>query len=102
MIDYNTFLAQVQTSHMQIFASFTAGERVRFLAADTTGIDACRVACQQLFDSGLLNRVAEGYETVGTDVWHTFDGYVVPAALGYCWQLARERLVLSRNPLPPA
>lgn len=102
MIDYNTFLANVQISHMLLLASFTAGERVRFEETDTAGIDAARAACVQLFDSGLLNRVAEGYEMVGEVKWHTFDGYVVPAALGYCWQLARERLLLSRDPLPPA
>lgn len=102
MISYNDFLANVQISHMLLLAAFTAGERVRFEDIDTQGIDDCRAACTQLFDAGLLNRVAEGYEMVGDVKWHTFDGYVVPAALGYCWQLARERLVLSRDPLPPA
>jgi hypothetical protein len=102
MIDYNTFLGQVQIPHMQILASFTAGERVRILDTDTVGIDAARAAAQQLFDSGLLSRVAEGYEMVEDVKWRTFDGYVVLAALGYCWQLARERLALSREPLPPA
>lgn len=102
MISYNDFLANVQVAHMQLLATFTAGERVRFPDTDAQGITDARAACAQLFSNGLLSRVAEGYELVGGVQWHTFDGYVEPAALGYCWQLARERLALSREPLPPA
>lgn len=64
MISYNDFLANVQVAHMQLLATFTAGERVRFPDTDAQGITDARAACAQLFSNGLLSRVAEGYELV--------------------------------------
>lgn len=100
MIDYNTFVANVQPGHLSLLAEFTAGSRVRVLETDAAQIATIRQQCIDLYTNELLTRVAEGYERVGLETWRTFDGYVHEAANGYVMRLARERLVLSREPLP--
>ena len=100
LIDYNTFVANVQEGHLNLLSAFTAGTRVRVLNTDTVAIDTMRQQCEDLFGNELLTRVAEGYERVGSDVWRTFDGYVNEAAKGYVDRLARERIALSREPVP--
>jgi hypothetical protein len=105
MIEYNAFLAQINPQQLQLLATFTAGERAKLLATDTVAVEDFRNWSRQLFDMGLLSRVAEGYELINGDfggvLWYTFDGYATEAAKGYVWQLARERVYLSRDPLPP-
>lgn len=100
LIDYNTFVAQVQKTHLDLLATFTAATRVRVQESDTQQIDAIRQQCLELFNVELLERVAEGYERVNGETWRTFDGYVVNVAHGYVQRLASERIALSRDPLP--
>lgn len=102
LIDYNTFVANVQLDHLNLLASFSVGTRVRFAPTETAAIDTARQQCLDLYNNELLTRVAEGYERVGADTWHTFDGFVNDAAKGYVDRLARERVQLSRDPVPPA
>lgn len=99
-IPYDQFVAQVQPGHLNLLATFTAGTRVRVAQSDTAQIDTIRQQCLELFTSELLDRVAEGYERVGTETWRTFDGYVNEVASGYVNRLATDRIALSRDPLP--
>jgi len=101
LIDYNTFVANVQDGHLQLLATFAAGVRVREPEANTSRIGELRQQCLDLYNAELLSRVAEGYErTTDGMTWHTFDGYVVESANGYVNKLARERVALSREPVP--
>lgn len=101
IIDYNTFLATVQLQHLQLLAVFSAGTRVMVLESNTQEIEETKQRCLDLYNAELLTRVAEGYERIDGETQHTFDGYVTEVAKGYVWQLARERIVLSRDPLLP-
>ena len=73
---------------------------MRIAPTDTAQADAIRQQCLDLYNSELLDRVAEGYERVGTETWRTFDGYVNDVAHGYVNRLATDRIALSREPLP--
>lgn len=103
LISYDDFVANVQAGHLNLLASFTAGARIREPEANTAQINAIRQQCVDLYTNELLTRVAEGYERDASGVtWRTFDGYVAPVANGYVDRLARERLLLSRAPVPVA
>lgn len=102
LIDYTTFVANVQKDHLDLLASFAAATRVRMPESDVEQINAMRQRCLDLYNAELLERVAEGYERVNGETWHTFDGYVVNAAHGYVQHLANDRIAISRDPLPTA
>ena len=98
MISYNDFLANVTAEHLQLLAEFVLGRRVKLLTEQEAA--PYRQRAVELFESELVWRVVEGRERDNGQVWITFDAYVAPQAQAYVTQAARERVQLSRLPLP--
>ena len=99
LIDYPTFLANVNTDDLAMLTTFIVGVSVQ--AADATQADALFVQAQRLYGAGLLTNLHRVYNDDGSgNVQQSFTGLVSPPAAGYVAQLARERVVLSRAPLP--
>lgn len=99
LIDYPTFLANVNTDDLAMLTTFIVGVSVN--AADATQADALFAQATRLNDAGLLTNLHRIYTDDGNgNVQQSFTGLVSPQAAGYVAQLARERVVLSRAPLP--
>lgn len=102
MKTYDEVVQKITPAQLALLATFAAGTRVKELEANADAVQAVRDDCRVLFDAGMVARVGEGYEWQGEQVLRTFDGYVTDVAQGYVNRLARERLELSREPVPPA
>jgi hypothetical protein len=99
LIDYPTFLANVNTDDLAMLTTFIVGVSVN--AADAIQADALFTQATRLRDAGLLTNLHRIYTDDGNgNVQQSFTGLVSPQAAGYVAQLARERVVLSRAPLP--
>jgi hypothetical protein len=100
VIDYPTFLTNVQTADLSMLTSFIVGVPVRALA-DAALADTLFAQAQRLYNAGLLVSLDRQYTVDGTGaVNQSFIGQLVPQAAGYVAQLARERVTLSRAVLP--
>lgn len=98
VIDYNTFLANVQTADLAMLTEFIQGKRVT--GATQAEADALFAQAQRLYNAGLVWRVVRGYDQSSGVTVFTFDGFCDPVAAGYIAQAARERVQMSRLPLP--
>lgn len=99
-IDYNTFLSTINPDDLAMLTSFIVGVDVQALG-DTTLADTLFTQATRLNSAGLLTSLSRvyAYDNTGT-LLQSFSGIVSPIAAGYVAKLARERIVLSRNPLP--
>jgi hypothetical protein len=98
MIDYNTFLANVQDEDIRMMTLAANGQRI--VTQSATEADAYQAELTRLFTNGLLTRAERGWEMKDGILWHTFDAVVEPLAIAYIIQLAMERYKINRNPLP--
>lgn len=99
-IDYNTFLANVNTDDLAMLTSFIVGVDVQ-AQADATLADQLFAQAVRLNSAGLLDDLHRIYtHDSNGNLLQSFIGTVSPVAAGYVAQLARERVVLSREPLP--
>lgn len=98
VISYNDFIANVQTADLAMMTEFIQGKRIQALSAPEA--DALFAQAQRLFEAGILWRVVRGYDQSSGSLVYTFDGYLVPEAAAYVSQAARERVQMSREPLP--
>lgn len=99
-LDYPTFLANVNPDDLAMLTSFTVGVDVQALD-DATLADTLFAQAVRLNQAGLLDELQRIYTHDGAGVLQqSFSGRVTAVAAGYLAQLARERIVLSREPLP--
>jgi hypothetical protein len=100
IIDYPTFLANVNPDDLAMLTSFIVGVDVQALD-DAALADQLFTQAVRLNSAGLLDNLHRVYshDSAGT-LLQSFSGTVSPVAAGYVAQLARERIVLSRDPLP--
>ena len=99
MISYNNLLASGVPANIRLLALLACSDR----AATTDDVEAEGFSqqCDQLFADGLIGRVIRGKENVDGVTWHTFEARVERAAWPYIAELAKERLLLSREPYTP-
>jgi hypothetical protein len=100
-IDYNTFLANVNEADLAVMTNFIVGATV----TTTTGEEADGLynQCVRLYDAGMISEMHRIYKTdTSGDLQQSFSGVVTPVGAGYLVRLARERVILSRDPLPEA
>lgn len=99
-VDYPTFLANVNPDDLAMLTSFIVGVDVKALA-DATLADQLFAQAVRLNSAGLLDNLHRIYSHDDNgNLLQSFIGTVAPVAAGYIAQLARERIVLSRDPLP--
>lgn len=97
-IDYTTFLANVNAADLAMLTTFIVG--VSVIAATPAEADAQFVQANRLYDAGLLTELNRKYREVNGVLEQSYVGIVSPVAAGYVAKLARERVELSREPLP--
>lgn len=95
LIDYPTFLANVNTDDLAMLTSFIVGVDVQAVTGAPEA-DALFVQAQRLYSAGLLTNLHRVYQDVGGSLVQSFSGKVSPQAAAYIAQLARERVTLSR------
>jgi hypothetical protein len=99
LIDYNTFLANVNPDDLAMLTTFIVGVQVNSIT--DAEADGLFVQAERLYNAGLLTNLHRIYTDNGSGgVTQSFTGLVAPQAAAYVAQLARERVVLSRDPLP--
>lgn len=96
-VDYNTFLATVAADDLAMLTSFLVGVEV---LGDPPTTDALFAQTQNLYAAGLLTDLSRRYYDQSGATWQGFLGVVAPVAVGYVGRLARERVTMSREPLP--
>lgn len=97
LIDYPTFLANVNVDDLAMLTTFVVGVPVLNTPGDSAGGDALFTQATRLYTSGLLTKVDRAYTDDGTGkLQQTFIGTVTPGGAGYLAKLARERITLSR------
>ena len=97
-IDYTSFLANALDADISALAYMGAG----VVIGTTTQAEALTFQQQgdRLYDAGLLRRFRSGREVRGGETWFIFDGELSVEAQNYVAQAAKERVILSRDPLP--
>lgn|SRR6185312_16873161 len=100
VVDYPTFLTNVNPDDLAMLTSFIVGVDVQALT-DATLADTLFAQAVRLNSAGLLDSLHRIYthDTNG-NLMQSFSGTVSPVAAGYVAKLARERIALSREPLP--
>lgn len=98
MISYNDFIANVNEADLAMMTEFIQGNRITTTVAAEA--DALYAQAERLFTAGVVFRVVRGWELKGGVLEYSFDGYVDPVGAGYIAKAAKERVVLSREPLP--
>lgn len=99
LVDYNTFLANVNSDDLAMLTTFITNVDVQ--AADAADADALFTQAQRLYSAGLLTELHRVYRDDGSgNLVQSYTGVVSPPAAGYVARLARERVQLSRDPLP--
>lgn len=99
MITYDEFIANVNENDLAMLTEFVQGHRITAITAPEA--DALFAQAQRLFTAGLVWRVTRGYEMKSGMIEYSFDGFVDPIAAGYIAKACKERVILSRDPLPP-
>lgn len=97
-IDYNTFLANVQDPDLAMLTSFLVD--VEVFGATPEEADGLFAQAQRLFDAGVITDASRRYFDQSGTTWQGFLGKLHPVAVGYIGKLARERVQLSRDPIP--
>jgi hypothetical protein len=101
LIDYPTFIANVNVDDLAMLTSFVVGVPVLNTPGDAAGGDALFAQATRLYTSGLLTKIDRTYSDDGNgNLQQTFIGLVTPGGAGYLAKLARERITLSREVLP--
>lgn len=100
LVDYPTFLANVNVDDLAMLTTFTVNVSVE-AQTDTALADSLFVQAQRLYGMGLLTNLHRIYQDdgVGNQV-QSFTATVSPPAAGYIAKLSRERITLSRAVLP--
>lgn len=99
-VPYNTFLANVNTNDLAMLTTFIVGVSVD-AGTDAALADSLFTQAQRLYSAGMILQMQRIYKDDGVgNLVQSFTGQVTPTAAGYVAQLARERVTLSRNPLP--
>lgn len=99
-IDYPSFLANVNPDDLAMLTSFVCNVDVQAMG-DATLADQLFAQAVRLNQAGLLDSLHRIYShDANGNLLQSFSGTVSPVAAGYVAQLARERIVLSRDPLP--
>jgi hypothetical protein len=98
--DYNTFLANVNPDDLAMLTTFIVGVSVS-AGTDATLADSLFTQAQRLYSAGMLTNLHRIYNDDGSgNLEQSYTGLVSPTAASYVAKLARERIVLSRAPLP--
>lgn len=100
LIDYPTFLANAQEADLRALSLLSAGELIK--TQDAAEADVFEAQGVRLWDAGCLSRFRRSIEDIGGDTWHVFDARVRTGAMIYVADCAKERVMLSREPLPTA
>lgn len=99
-IDYDTFVANVNTDDLAMLTSFIVGVDVQ-AQTDAALADALFTQAVRLNSAGMLDELHRVYtHDSNGNLLQSFRGVVSPTAAGYVARLARERVVLSRAPVP--
>ncbi|HET6805334.1 MAG TPA: hypothetical protein VFH59_07845 [Frateuria sp.] len=99
-ISYTDFLANVNTDDLAMLTSFICNVDVE-AQTDATLADTLFTQATRLDSAGLLTEMHRVYShDANGNLLQSFRGVVTPQAASYVAQLARERVVLSREPLP--
>jgi hypothetical protein len=98
MITYDQFIANVNENDLAVLTSFSVGKRIICLTQQEA--DAMIVQCERLREAGMCWRIVYAKENKAGGVEFQFDGYVDPVGAGYIAKAARERVMISRDPLP--
>ncbi len=99
LIPWETFIAQVQADDLDALTFLAAGEPVR--TQDPVQNETYKQMGIRLYTAGLLTRFRQSVEVIGNETWYLSDGRLAPAALPYVARCAKERVILSRNPVIP-
>lgn len=97
-VDYAVFLANARAADIRLLTDFVQGVRIQ--AVDAEEADRLFAGAVRLYNAGLLQKLHRIYEEKNSAITQSFDGYVTAVARSYLAQLANERLILSRDPLP--
>jgi hypothetical protein len=81
-----------------MLTTFIVGVDVQ--SASSAEADTLFTQAQRLYSAGLLLLLSRNYQDINGSLMQSFTGTVTAQAAGYVAQLARERVVLSREPLP--
>lgn len=97
VVDYETFLANVNENDLAMLTSFLVGVEVM---GDPPTAPGLFLQAERLYAAGLISDVNRRYFDGPGGTWEGFLGKLAPQAVGYVGQLARERVILSRDPIP--
>ena len=97
-ISYNDFLANVNGDDLAVMTTFTVGGAINTINVEEA--DGVFNQCVRLYEAGMVSAVRREYAEQNSVLQQTFQGVITPVGAGYLVRLARERLVLSRDPLP--
>lgn len=97
-VSYPIFLANAQAADIRLLTDFVQGVRIQ--TADGAEADAIFDGAVRLYSAGLVEKLHRIYEEKNNTLTQSFDGYVTAVGRAYLAQLANERLVLSRDPIP--
>lgn len=99
-IDYATFLANALEADINALAYLASGTVIATM--DSTEAATYQAQGDRLYDAGMLTRFRSGREVRSGETWYVFDGLLSSTALNHVAQAAKERVILSRDPLPNA
>lgn len=86
LIDYTTFVANVNSDDLAMLTTFIVGVSVK--SVDATQADALFVQAQRLYGAGLLTNLHRIYNDDGSgNLQQSFTGLVSPQAAGYVARL---------------
>lgn len=97
-VPYDVFLANVNENDLALMTDFIQGTRVS--AADGAEADALFAEAERLYNAGMVHEVHRIFKEVNGVTVQQFDGFVTDVGKGYIARLAKERVLLSRDPIP--
>lgn len=102
MISYEVFIQNVQEADLRMLSLLAGGDTMK--TQDPVEAEVFKAQGIRLFSAGLLGRFRQSIEVLADDVWYVHDALVKPVALTYVAQCAKERVMLSRDPVvtPPS
>lgn len=100
LISYDVFIANAEEDDIHGLALLANGEIIR--TPDEAEAATYEARGMRLRNAGLLTRFRRSHEDDGGQVWHVFDAVVHPVAITYVARAAKERVIISRDPLPNA
>lgn len=97
-VPYNDFVATVDPAALTMLTAFVVGQRVQ--AADATEAATLEAQADSLFQAGMVTEYHVIKLETGGQVITAFDGFATTAGKAYIGVLAKERVILSRDPVP--